>query len=78
MPRRETMGAGVKYSIPSAVNYRVAISGSSSVETIKLRFEVGSTSSVNAILYAVKRYNEMHPSCEVHQIRVSQVKPKTK
>lgn len=57
---------------------RVAINGSSSVETIKLRFEVGSTSSVDATLYAVKRYNEMHPSCEVHQIRVSKVKPKTK
>lgn len=58
--------------------FRVAISGSSSSETIKLRFEVGSTSSVDATLYAVKRYNQMHPSCEVHQIRVSPVKPKNK
>lgn len=58
--------------------FRVAINGSSSVETSKLRFEVGSTSSVDAILYAVRRYNEMHPSCEVHQIRVSKVQPKAK
>lgn len=58
--------------------FRVAISGSSSSETIKLRFEVGSTSSVDATLYAVKRYNQMHPKCEVHQIRVSVIKPKNK
>lgn len=58
--------------------FRVAISGSSSVETIKLRFEVGSTSSVDATLYAVKRYSAMHPKCEVHQVRVSKVQPKNK
>ena len=74
MPNRTERGKQ-RSTVPA---FRVAISGSSSVETSKLRFEVGSTSSVDAILYAVRRYNEMHPSCEVHQIRVSQIKPKTK
>lgn len=73
---RNTVERGKQRSTVTA--FRVAINGSSSVETSKLRFEVGSTSSVDAILYAVRRYNEMHPSCEVHQIRVSKVQPKTK
>lgn len=55
--------------------FRVAISGSCADRKVSLRSIVSSTNSVTATSYTLQRYARMYPNAEVHQIRVSIIKP---